>query len=277
MTHFKIGSDTATDRGTRLQKGLGPVMAARMLGASFCLVGSLLFVSARAADLPRARPESVGMSSERLARITATFKAAVDANTIPGAVLLVSRQGKVVYYETVGRINPEVDAPMSRDTIFRIHSMTKPLTTVAAMMLVEEGRLNLNDPVSQHIPAFGKVQVGVEKPDANGGAPTLELVPVRRPLRCGGAVDSFGRPCTHRHHAVDRGWAAQLESEAKKAPEEKTPRIVAGRNGETHKGLGAGTHRDLVIRTGGGGVNHAPGKQARHRHSDESRRKLLQE
>ena len=133
-----------------------------------------------AADLPRASGEAEGMSSERLARITATLKADVDAKKIPGAVLLVARHGKVVQYEAIGRVDPDKDAPMGRDGIFRIYSMSKPITTVAAMMLVEDGKLKLDDPVSKYIPSFGDVKVGVEKPDPNGGKPTLELVAPRR-------------------------------------------------------------------------------------------------
>ena len=149
-----------------------------------CLAFSTLLVpvQAQVKDLPSARPESVGMSSERLARIVATLQADVDSTRIPGAVLLVARDGKVVQYEAIGKLDPAGSAPMTKDAIFRIYSMSKPITTVAAMMLVEEGKLKLDDPVSKYIPAFAKMQVGVEKADAAGGKPTLELVPARRPI-----------------------------------------------------------------------------------------------
>ena len=149
-----------------------------------CLAFSTLLapVQAQGKDLPSARPESVGMSSDRLARIVATLQADVDSKKIPGAVLLVARDGKVVQYEAIGKIDPAGSAPMTKDAIFRIYSMSKPVTTVAAMMLVEEGKLKLDDPVSKYIPAFAKMQVGVEKADAAGGKPTLELVPARRPI-----------------------------------------------------------------------------------------------
>ena len=136
---------------------------------------------AQVKDLPRAKPEAVGMSSERLARITATLGADVDAKKIPGAVILVARHGKVVHYDAVGKIDPTGSAPMTKDAIFRIYSMSKPITTLTAMMLVEEGKLMLTDPVSKYIPSFAKMQVGVEKPDASG-KPALELVPVRRQI-----------------------------------------------------------------------------------------------
>ncbi|HEX7436074.1 MAG TPA: serine hydrolase domain-containing protein [Caldimonas sp.] len=145
--------------------------------------GFVATAQAQVHDLPRAEPESVGMSSERLARITATLRADVEAHKIPGAVLLVARQGKVVQYEAIGRIDPAAgDTPMTKDAIFRIYSMSKPITSVTAMMLVEEGKLKLDDPLSKYIPAFAKVQVGVEKPGPAGEKPTLEPVPARRQI-----------------------------------------------------------------------------------------------
>ncbi len=138
-------------------------------------------VQAQVKDLPRAKAEAVGMSTERLARITATLAADVEAKKIPGAVVLVARHGKVVMYDTVGKIDPAGSAPMTKDAIFRIYSMTKPITTLTAMMLVEEGKLMLSDPVSKYIPSFAKMQVGVEKPDA-AGKPVLELTPTRRQI-----------------------------------------------------------------------------------------------
>lgn len=138
--------------------------------------------TALAADLPKASPESVGLSSAKLANITSTLKADVASKKIPGAVLLVARHGKVVQYEAVGTVDPATSAPMTRDGIFRIYSMSKPITTVAAMMLVEDGKLKLDDPVSKYIPSFDGVKVGVEKPDPNGGKPTLELVDPRRKM-----------------------------------------------------------------------------------------------
>ena len=122
------------------------------------------------------------MSSERLRRVSATLRADVDARKIPGAVLLVARHGKVVLYDAVGKIDPAGSAPMTKDAIFRIYSMSKPITTVAAMMLVEQGKLKLDDPVAKYIPSFAKMQVGIEKPDSSGGKAALELVPARRPI-----------------------------------------------------------------------------------------------
>jgi CubicO group peptidase (beta-lactamase class C family) len=141
-------------------------------------------VPARAAELlPQGDASALGFAPDRLARITARMKADAEAQTIPGAVLLIARQGKVAYFEAVGVRDPQTKAPMTRDTIFRIYSMTKPIVTAAAMMQVEEGRYHISDPLSRFVPSFAKVQVGVEKPAAEaGGKPTLELVPPRRPI-----------------------------------------------------------------------------------------------
>jgi CubicO group peptidase (beta-lactamase class C family) len=132
--------------------------------------------------LPRADAASLGFAPDRLARIGARLKADSEAQTIPGAVLLVARQGKIAYFEAFGQRDPQAKTPMTRDTIFRIYSMTKPIVNVAAMMQVEEGRYHISDPVAKFIPAFAKVQVGVEKPGVDGAKPTLELVPPRRAM-----------------------------------------------------------------------------------------------
>jgi CubicO group peptidase (beta-lactamase class C family) len=139
---------------------------------------------ALAADLlPQGDPAALGFAPDRLARITARLKADSEAQVIPGAVLLIARQGKIAYFEAMGVRDPQTKAAMTRDTIFRIYSMTKPIVTVAAMMQVEEGRMAVGDPLARYIPAFAKPQVGVEKPAAeNGGKPTLELVPAQRPI-----------------------------------------------------------------------------------------------
>lgn len=106
-----------------------------------------------------ASPEAVGLSSERLARLTRVMKDAVDANQVAGTVTLVVRDGKVAYLEAVGAQDVEQRAAMKADTIFRIASMTKAVVSVGVMMLVEEGRLSIADPVSKFIPAFAKTTV----------------------------------------------------------------------------------------------------------------------
>ena len=152
--------------------------------ATFLLVVWCLLLStaAQAQSLPSAKPEEVGLSSERLGKLTARLKADVEKGVIPGAIVLVARHGKIAMFEPIGMLNPETKAPMTRDAIFRIYSMSKPITSVSTMILFEEGKLALNDPVSKYIPKLGGLKVGVEKPDPSGGKPTLELVPSQRDM-----------------------------------------------------------------------------------------------
>ena len=145
------------------------------------IAAALCALCALAQPLPTARPDSVGLSSERLARIGQWLQGEIDAKRIPGAVVLVARNGKVAYYEALGQQDPASPKPMARDSIFRIYSMTKPLVSVAAMMMVEEGKLLLEAPVSRYIPAYANVKVGVEK-KGEDGAIGLELVAVKRPM-----------------------------------------------------------------------------------------------
>ena len=132
-------------------------------------------------ELPRSAPEQVDLSSQRLGMITDMLKADVASKRIPGAVLMVARRGKVAYFESVGKLDATADAPMGKDGIFRIYSMSKPITTVAAMMLVEDGKLKLDDPIALYLPEYARMTVGVEKPDASG-KPALETSPARRPI-----------------------------------------------------------------------------------------------
>jgi CubicO group peptidase (beta-lactamase class C family) len=142
----------------------------------------LLVAFAHAQMLPSSRPDQLGFSGERLDKITAMLRADSEKGTIPGAILLVARHGKLALFEAVGVLDPQTKTPMTKDAIFRIYSMSKPITSVAAMMLFEEGRLKLDDPVAKYIPALGGLKVAVEKRDASGGAPTVELVPARRDM-----------------------------------------------------------------------------------------------
>jgi CubicO group peptidase (beta-lactamase class C family) len=113
-------------------------------------------------------PESVGLSSEHLKALSSSIESGMSKKEIPGAVVLLVRHGQVGFFEAFGYRDLESGAPMSRDAIFRIASMTKPITIVAAMTLVEQGRLELSDPVSKYLPEFKDVKVGVEKKDASG-------------------------------------------------------------------------------------------------------------
>jgi CubicO group peptidase (beta-lactamase class C family) len=150
--------------------------------ATAVLVSLALSLGGCAASLqPAASPESVGLSTARLKEMSAAFQSGVDKKEIPGAVVLVARHGKIAYFETFGYRDREAGAPMTRDAIFRIASMTKPITSVAAMMLVEQGRLDLSAPVSRYLPEFKDVKVGVEKKDPSG-KPMLVLESARREM-----------------------------------------------------------------------------------------------
>jgi len=131
-----------------------------MLRVSLPLAAVLIAASLAAAQpLPSAPPEAAGMSSQRLARLTAVMDSYAREKQIPGGVTLIARAGKVVYFEPSGHLDVEKGIRMPKDAIFRIASMSKAITTVGAMMLVEEGRLLLTDPVSKYIPAFANTTV----------------------------------------------------------------------------------------------------------------------
>jgi CubicO group peptidase (beta-lactamase class C family) len=126
-------------------------------------------------SLSYAPSETLGFIPERLERLTAVMARQVEEKKAPGASMLIARHGKIAYRESVGALRPG-GPPMSDDAIFRIYSMTKPIVSVAAMMLVEEGRLLITDPVSKYLPAFANAQVGVVNGDQ------LKLAPLKRPI-----------------------------------------------------------------------------------------------
>jgi CubicO group peptidase (beta-lactamase class C family) len=128
--------------------------------ATFCLPAILI-----AYELPTAAPEAVGLSAEKLKDVKTAMQKLVDNNRIAGGVFVVARRGKVVQFEACGMMDIEAAKPMKRDTIFRFFSMSKPITTVAAMMLYEQGKIKLDDPVSKYIPQFKGLKV-VADPDA---------------------------------------------------------------------------------------------------------------
>ena len=135
------------------------MVATLRLTASVVLLFVFVSTSALAQSLPSASPESVGMSSQRLARLTAVMDEYAREKQVAGTVTLIARAGRVVYFEAAGKLDVERNTPMTKDAIFRIASMSKALTTVGAMTLIEEGRLLLTDPVSKYIPAFANTTV----------------------------------------------------------------------------------------------------------------------
>ena len=137
----------------------------------------VLSVNVSAAELAVGLPQSQGMSPIRLSRIHDLMQTEVTENRVPGAVVLVARKGKIVYADAVGFQDKPSAKPMTRDAIFRAYSMTKPMVSVLTMMLVEEGRLQLNDPVSKFFPSMMKMSVLSNPADGNS-----ERVPAARPI-----------------------------------------------------------------------------------------------
>jgi CubicO group peptidase (beta-lactamase class C family) len=126
--------------------------------------------------LPHATPEDVGLSTAGLARLGSVMRGEIERGRVPGAVALVARRGRVAYFESYGRRDPSSPDPMARDSIFRIYSMTKPIVSVAAMMLWEEGRFLLSDPIDKYLPELGRRKVALVR-----GA-EIELVDAERPI-----------------------------------------------------------------------------------------------
>ena len=135
----------------------------------------------RARKAPSIFPPGAHFNPQKLEKIGEFFKNEVATGKIPGAILLIQQHGKPVYHEFFGVRDVATKAPMTDDTIFRLFSMTKPITSVAAMMLIDEGKLKLDDPVAKYIPSFANAKVGVEK-KADNGEKALELVPLKRPI-----------------------------------------------------------------------------------------------
>ena len=119
-----------------------------------------------AAAAPTARPEEVGLSGERLHRINELMQRHIDAGTFSGAVTLVARHGRIAHFEAQGLMDIESRKPMQKDAIFRIMSMTKPVVGVSIMMMIEEGKVRLTDPVSRFIPELKDLKVAVTMPPA---------------------------------------------------------------------------------------------------------------
>jgi CubicO group peptidase (beta-lactamase class C family) len=141
----------------------------------------LLFaVTAGQAEAPQ--PATSGFSEDGLARVSDYLRHEVATGKIPGAVLLIQQHGRPIFLENFGVRDIESKTPMSSDMIFRLYSMSKPVTSVAAMMLVDDGRLSLDDPLSKFIPAFAETKVAVEAREANGET-TLTSEPLARPIR----------------------------------------------------------------------------------------------
>ena len=152
-------------------------MLKNLICVAVAFVATASTTAAQAQPLPAAAPESVGMSSQRLAHIDAFFKSEIERNRVPGAVVAIARQGKLVYFKAFGFADKEKGVVMSTDTIFQLASMTKIMAAVGALSLTEQGRLPLQGKLSEHFPAFDTMQVGV--PSTNG---KYTLEPQKRPI-----------------------------------------------------------------------------------------------
>jgi len=146
------------------------------------LAAAFSFSALAAPPLPLAKtPEEVGLSSTRLARLEATTRANVAAGVPAGAVILIARDGRIAFHRAIGDRDRDAHDPMRTDAIFRLYSMTKPIVSVAIMQLVEEGRVQLADPVSMYLPEMKGMKVGVETADASG-RPKLDRVDAAREM-----------------------------------------------------------------------------------------------
>jgi CubicO group peptidase (beta-lactamase class C family) len=163
---FPRKSSSRRRYAARLIVGIVAVLAAAPVSASDVAFGP--------------RPGAV-LSVEKLAPIESFMNGEVAAGRIPGACVLIQRHGKQIYQKCFGKRDAASGAPLTADAIFPIHSVTKTITSVAAMMLVDRGKLALGDPVSKYIPSFANMKVGVERKDGEG-RPVLDLVPPRRPI-----------------------------------------------------------------------------------------------
>ncbi|MFO1086783.1 MAG: serine hydrolase domain-containing protein [Reyranellaceae bacterium] len=154
----------------------------KKLALAIALASAASSASAENGVLPMAaKPEDVGLSSAQLKRLEAVTQAHIDSGLVPGAVMLVARRGKIAWVSIQGKRDPAVGDPMKADAIFRIYSMTKPIVSVAVMQMVEEGRLQVSDPVAKFLPEISKMKVGTERVGLDG-RPALHLGDPDRPM-----------------------------------------------------------------------------------------------
>jgi CubicO group peptidase (beta-lactamase class C family) len=209
-----------------------PRKLASMLLGALLVAAPVLVLHAETAT-----PQSVGLSSERLQRIHALVERTIAAGEIAGAVTLVARNGEVAYLEAQGVMDLKSKRPMQPDSMFRLASMSKPVAAVAILMLAEEGKVHLNDPVSRFIPAYENLEVGIEKParPGPGGAPAAAAgggpggpppefytVPASRPitvldllthtsgLMSGPMGNSVGNAAFNKRHDLGLKWVEEL-------------------------------------------------------------------
>ena len=194
------------------------------LAASITAIGIL---PALAAETPA---DMQGFSPDRLNRIASVMKAEIEKGTMPGAVSLIARNGKIVHLEAHGYLDAAKTKPMAKDAVFRAFSMTKPLTSVAAMSLVEQGKISLRDPISTWMPEFKEMKVYVERQDERGKT-TREVVPARRQItvqdllrHTSGFTYSGSAPFPEMKEAYEKADVESRDSDL--SPEEFTKRLA---------------------------------------------------
>jgi CubicO group peptidase (beta-lactamase class C family) len=156
------------------------VFGAALIGA--CLVVTSVVQAYVGILFPPAPAEQVGMSTKKLERVREVLKSEIDQGKLPGAVVMVARKGKLIYADAIGFQDKSESKAMALDSVFRIYSMTKPLVSVAAMMLVEDGKIQLTDPVSKFLPAFKGQRVSVARTDAEFARVTYTNVAAEREM-----------------------------------------------------------------------------------------------
>jgi CubicO group peptidase (beta-lactamase class C family) len=152
-----------------------------LIGLTAIIAGMTFGPPLPASDLPFGPPPGAALSAEKLSAIDEFINGEIASGIIPGAIVLIQQHGQPVYFKWFGQRDVEKGTPMTADTIFPLHSVTKTLTSVAAMMLVDQGKISLADPVSKYVPSFAGMNVGIERKDVSG-LPVLDLVPPRRPV-----------------------------------------------------------------------------------------------
>src|SRR5437764_4407408 len=131
------------------------------------VVAGVAFNAATAAPLPEVKPDEVGFSQTGLVRLDDFFAREILAKRVPGAVVAIARDGKLVHYKAYGQLDPAKGTPMPRDAVFALASMTKPMAAVAGLTLMEQGRLPLQAKLSDYYPAFSEMKVGVPQADGS--------------------------------------------------------------------------------------------------------------
>jgi CubicO group peptidase (beta-lactamase class C family) len=164
--------------------------------------------------LPCAAPEDVGLSAARLDRISAVMRREVERGGLPGAVALIARGGKIAYFESYGARDPVKGTPMTNDTIFRIYSMTKPIVTVAAMMLLEQGRFLLGDPISKYLPELADLKVAVARGDEIDLVPAARVITIQDLLRhtSGLTYEFRGNGPVHKMYMAAKLYSLELSA-----------------------------------------------------------------